>query len=50
LDINFQVTADQIASEQRSRTSILFLKIEQGNLFWATKLQEIKEWEALESK
>ena len=30
-------------------TSIFFLKIKQGNLFWATKLCEIKEWEAPES-
>ena len=30
-------------------TSIFFLKSEQGNLFWATKLHEIKEWEAPES-
>ena len=30
-------------------TSIYLLKIEQGNLFWATKLYEIKEWEAPES-
>ena len=29
--------------------SIFFPKIKQGNLFWAAKLREIKEWEALES-
>ena len=30
-------------------TSIFLPKREQENLFWATKLQEIKEWEAPES-
>ena len=30
-------------------TSIFLPKSEQGNLFWATKLREIKEWEAPES-
>ena len=30
-------------------TIILFSRIEQENLFWATKLCEIKEWEAPKS-
>ena len=30
-------------------TSIFLPKSEQGNLIWAIKLQEIKEWEAPES-